>query len=70
MRNQKIYNILGTLQFRRYLEAQTTYTLALNGGKRSEIQNEIFTSYLVSDENLLTSNQIRKEIISIPVYSN
>jgi len=70
MKSQKIYNILGTLHFRRYLEAQTSYTLALNGGKTSEIQNEIFTSYLVSNENLLSSGQIRKEIISIPLYSN
>ncbi|MFM7021690.1 MAG: hypothetical protein ACKOXB_01825 [Flavobacteriales bacterium] len=70
MKAQETSNILGTFQFREYLEAQASYALAYRGGKKSPIMHQIFTRYITSNEALLTSKEIREEIITLPLFSN
>lgn len=63
-------NLIGNEQYRYFINLQAAYGIAQRGGVKYPLLNTAHQKRLVSDVNLLSSNERRQLIFSEVIFSN
>lgn len=63
-------NLIGEAKHKHFIELQATYGFAQRGGVKLPYANEIHLKRLVSDVNILSSQESKQLIFSEIIFSN